>query len=31
MLTRSYHVATIDFDKDLINERSVAFARQVTA
>jgi carboxylesterase len=29
-LTRSYHVATLDYDKDLINERAVAFARQVT-
>ena len=25
-LDRSYHVATLDFDRDLINERSVAFA-----
>jgi carboxylesterase len=31
VLTRSYHVATIDFDKDLINERAVDFARRVTA
>ena len=31
VLTRSYHVATIDFDKDLINERAVHFARRVTA
>jgi carboxylesterase len=30
-LERSYHVATIDYDKDLINERAVAFVRQVTA
>lgn len=30
-LTRSYHVATQDFDKDLINERTVEFARRVTA
>jgi carboxylesterase len=30
-LERSYHVATLDYDKDLINERAVAFARQVTA
>jgi carboxylesterase len=29
-LERSYHVATLDYDKDLINERAVAFARQVT-
>ena len=27
-LDRSFHVATIDLDKDLINERAVAFARQ---
>jgi carboxylesterase len=27
-LDRSFHVATIDFDQDLINERAVAFARQ---
>ena len=27
-LDRSFHVATIDFDKDVINERAVAFARQ---
>jgi carboxylesterase len=25
-LSRSYHVATIDYDRDLINERAVAFA-----
>jgi len=31
VLTRSYHVATIDYDKDLINERAVDFARRVTA
>lgn len=30
-LERSYHVATQDFDKDLIEERSVEFARRVTA
>lgn len=29
-LERSYHVATQDFDKDIIFEKSVAFARQVT-
>lgn len=29
-LDRSYHVATQDFDKELIFERSVAFARRVT-
>ena len=26
VLERSYHVATIDYDRDLINERAVAFA-----
>jgi carboxylesterase len=30
-LDRSYHVATIDYDKDLINERAVEFAQRVTA
>ena len=30
-LERSFHVATLDYDKDLINERAVAFARKVTA
>jgi carboxylesterase len=30
-LDRSYHVATLDYDKELINERSVEFARKVTA
>lgn len=30
-LDRSYHVATIDFDKDLINAEAVAFANRVTA
>jgi carboxylesterase len=30
-LERSYHVATIDYDKDLINDRAVAFARRLTA
>jgi carboxylesterase len=29
-LERSYHVATIDYDRDLIAERAVAFARRVT-
>jgi len=29
-LERSYHVATLDYDKDLINERAVAFAQRVT-
>jgi carboxylesterase len=30
-LERSYHVATLDYDKDLINERAVEFAHRVTA
>jgi len=30
-LERSYHVATQDYDKDLIEERAVAFARRVTS
>jgi carboxylesterase len=30
-LERSYHVATQDFDKDLIETRAVAFARRVTS
>jgi carboxylesterase len=30
-LERSYHVATLDFDKDLIEEKAVAFARRVTS
>jgi carboxylesterase len=30
-LERSYHVATLDYDKDLVTERAVAFARRVTA
>jgi carboxylesterase len=30
-LARSYHVATLDYDKDLIAERAIAFARRVTA
>ena len=29
-LERSYHVATLDYDKDVIFERSVEFARRVT-
>ena len=29
-LERSYHVATQDYDKDLIIERAVAFSRRVT-
>jgi carboxylesterase len=31
MLERSYHVATQDYDKDIIFEGSVAFVQQVTA
>jgi carboxylesterase len=31
VLERSYHVATLDHDKDLICERAVAFAQKVTA
>ncbi len=31
MLERSYHVATQDFDKELIFERTVSFAQRVTA
>ena len=27
-LERSFHVATIDYDKDVITERALAFARQ---
>ena len=30
-LERSYHVATLDYDKDLIEERAVAFAEKVTS
>ena len=29
-LERSYHVATLDYDKDLVIERTVAFARKVS-
>jgi carboxylesterase len=29
-LERSYHVATLDYDKDLIFERAVEFAGRVT-
>jgi carboxylesterase len=29
-LARSYHVATLDFDKELIEQETVAFARRVT-
>jgi carboxylesterase len=31
LLERSYHVATQDYDKDLIFEKSVEFARRVTS
>jgi carboxylesterase len=31
VLARSYHVATLDYDKDLVAERIVEFARKVTA
>jgi carboxylesterase len=31
VLERSYHVATLDHDKDLISERAIDFARKVTA
>ena len=31
VLERSYHVATLDYDKDLIAERAVEFARKVTS
>ncbi len=30
-LERSYHVATLDYDRDLIAEHAVAFARKVTS
>jgi carboxylesterase len=30
-LERSYHVATLDYDKDLITERATAFVRKVSA
>jgi carboxylesterase len=30
-LERSFHVATLDYDKDLIEERAVAFARKLAA
>ena len=30
-LERSYHVATLDYDKDLIAERTIAFVHKVTA
>jgi hypothetical protein len=28
-LERSYHVATLDYDKDLVNEGAIEFARKV--
>ena len=30
-LERSYHVATLDYDRTLIEERVIAFATKVTA
>jgi carboxylesterase len=30
-LERSYHVATLDYDRDLVNERAIEFARKVTS
>jgi carboxylesterase len=30
-LERSYHVATLDYDRDIVVERSLAFARKVSA
>jgi carboxylesterase len=30
-LTRSYHVATLDYDRDVIQEQAVAFGRKVTS
>jgi carboxylesterase len=30
-LERSYHVATLDYDKELVTERTIEFARKVTA
>jgi carboxylesterase len=30
-LERSYHVATLDYDKDLIAERAAVFVRKVSA
>jgi hypothetical protein len=29
-LARSYHVATLDYDRELIERETVAFARRVT-
>jgi carboxylesterase len=31
MLERSYHVATLDYDRDVVTERAIEFARRVTA
>jgi len=31
ILERGYHVATLDYDKDIVMERAVEFARRVTA
>ena len=31
LLERSYHVATQDYDKQLVFDRTVEFARRVTA
>jgi hypothetical protein len=31
MLTRSFHVATVDYDQELIVERIVAFCHEVGA
>jgi len=30
-LERSYHVATLDYDRDIVIERTLAFAARVTA
>jgi carboxylesterase len=30
-LERSYHVATLDYDKDLVSECAIEFARKVTS
>jgi carboxylesterase len=30
ILERSYHVATLDYDRDVVEERTVEFARRVT-
>jgi carboxylesterase len=31
VLERSYHVATLDFDRDLVEKRTVEFALRVTS